>query len=90
MSKKQSINQQCEVFWDNVEYLKGVKNCTDSDIARAMGRTPQTVYNRRYHPRTTTLDDVFKLGRYFDINPASLLVPLAPANIPSVKEEISE
>lgn len=87
MKKKAlEITKKCSIVWQNVEYLKGITDSKDSDIARALGRSPQTVSNRRSHPRNTTLEDVVKLGEYFGVSPESLLIPFAPAQVKTIEE----
>ena len=83
-----TLTKQCAIVWQNVEYLKSLKGVTDTDIARAMNRSVQTVVNRRAHPRNTTVDDLIKLGKYFKIPPASLLMPLVAAEPPKPEEYI--
>nr|DAH82264.1 MAG TPA: SOS-response transcriptional repressor [Caudoviricetes sp.]DAK63795.1 MAG TPA: SOS-response transcriptional repressor [Bacteriophage sp.] len=83
-----TLTKQCAIVWQNVEYLKSLKGATDTDIARAINRSVQTVVNRRSHPRNTTVDDLIKLGKYFKIPPASLLMPLVAAEPPKPEEYI--
>lgn len=91
MKKKAlEITKKCSIVWQNVEYLKGITGSKDSDVARALGRSPRTVSNRRSHPRNTTLEDLIKLGEYFEVSPESLLLPFAPAHVKTIEEAMAE
>lgn len=88
MNKKTlEITKACAIVWQNVDYLKDSKRVTDTDVARALNRSKQTVVNRRSHPRNTTLEDLIKLGRYFEVEPASLLMPFIPQVPPRIDDE---
>lgn len=88
MTKKAlEITKACAVVWQNVEYLKDAKGIGDAELARAINRSTSTLTNRRSHPKNTTLEDLIKLGKYFGVEPASLLLPLIPQLAKAIGEE---
>ena len=88
MNKKTlEITKACTIVWQNVDYLKDCKRVTDADVARALNRSKQTVVNRRAHPKNTTLEDLVRLGRYFEVEPAALLMPFIPQNLPMIDND---
>lgn len=91
MTKKQlEITKKCSIVWQNVEYLKGVKGVTDAELSKAVNRSKATLVNRRQHPKNTTLEDLVKLGRYFEVEPASLLLPFMPNTAPTIEECVED
>lgn len=76
--------ETARVMIRNIEYLSSNAGISDSDLARAMRKTRQTLSNRKKDPKSMTVQELINVSEKLGVRPSQLLEKLSPADVPPV------